>query len=363
MTRWMDSAQAHYKRQEYEQQHPQPTPAGPTTEAEALKEYKALHIVMPETHRREIRELEALAEQNGWEALSTYQTQRQARREAEQQVHAARQQKAVETAAQLSTVNDAIALLHRATAAGDKILADAITKTAAQKGWNMNLKNLADYTADLHNQFADIISGHDALSREWRDPLSSKHVTPGYVKEQTSAETQARKAKLDAILNEANGFVADAQADYDRAYAALTATDGDTNEQLLAEMRATKTWERMQRELTNVDPTSLTDELTRRVATADPNTLRTLIEEMPSFLTGRGIRDADAVVKAAVSARPELADAKARISEAARVQAVVMHDTQHISARLNDITAQDVTPDTWVAYVNPDTAIRGGSHA
>lgn len=358
----MDSAQAHYARQEYEQHHPQPT-AAPTTEAEALKEYKALHIVMPETHRREIRELEALAERNGWNALSDYQARRQARREAEQQAQAAREQKAVETAMQLRTMNDAIALHNRATVAGDKILADAITKTATQKGWNMNRKNLSDYTADLHNQFADIISGHDALSREWRDAVRSKKVAPDYVKEQTSTETQARKAKLDAILNDANSFVADAQSDYDRAYAGLTAITGDTNEQLLAETRATKTWERMQRELTNLDPMKLTDELTRRVATADPNTLRTLIDEMPSFLAGHGIPNADAVVKAAVSARPELADAKARITEAAKVQAVVMHDTQHISDRLSDITDKDITPDAWVAYVNPGTAIGGTNHA
>lgn len=327
MTRWMDSAQAHYKSQEYDRQHPQ-TPTEPTTEAEALRTYRvSLSMKWPwENSNAKIQRLEALARENGWTALEDYRADFNNRLKIHQQRE------------------------REETHANNQ-------KEAAMP------RKLTDYTADLHNQFADIISGHDALSREWRDALSSKNVSREYVKEQTSIQTQARKVQLDAILNEANTFVADAQADYDRAYTALTATSGDTNEQLLAEMRATKAWDRMQRELTNVDPMRLTDELTRRVATADPDTLRTLIDEMPSFLAGRGIPDADAVVKAAVSARPELADAKARINDAAKVQAVVMHDTQHISDRLNDITDKDVTPDTWVAYVNPDTAIGGTNHA
>lgn len=347
---WMDSAQAQHLFGTGE--HDQKKAKTPKTEAEALREYKTAYVVDTPRARKK---LEALAEANGWASLAEYRAGVEARRAASRATEDAKRRDALDAAARITTRQEAIDAYKTAREANNTELARAITQTAKTKGWNIMRKNITEYTTELHDEFTTLITEHNTTSGQWRDDIQKKRITPEYAAEQATAHTTARKERLTKILNDTATYVSDAQQEYDQAYTALITPAGDTNEQLLHEMRATKAWDRIQRELSTAEPTTITVALANRVATADPSTLRAIIEEAPSFLAGRGLDNPEDLVRTLVGKRPELTDAATRITEASKLRDVVTHNANHISKHLDNISANDVDPDNWVAYVNPTT--------
>lgn len=356
---WTDNRQAWQAEQEYRRQNPNEKPDVPETEADALRAYKAQHTLLVPTARatRQRRELEALAEKNGWAALAEFKTKYQERRaayeRAENEERLARQQKADQQVSGITSRLEATQLHEQAVANGDHMLVKTIKRTATEKGWNLMAKNVNDAATELHEQFSGIIASRNAVADVYRDDLRNGRITPEYVAEKTASSIGEQKGRLEQILADATGYLNDAQAEYDNTYRALTTPTGDTNEQLLAEMRATKAWDRIQRELSTLEPGDIATTLANKVTTADPGTLRALIEEAPSFLAGHGVRDADALVRSMVDARPELADARVRIGESTRLRDVVTHNTGRLSKLIDDIAGDATNPDTLVGYVNP----------
>ena len=356
---YMESAAHHYATEAYEREQAREskTPKAPTTEAEALKQYKLSHSVKwPwENKTAQIKRLEALAAEHGWTALSDYKTEIRAQRaELDKQAsdaRGARRATASEKAAHLTNEADAAEQYRAARDNHDSFLANAIKRTAETNGWNMNRPNTTELAAQIHEQYTELLTSRDNAIAPYQADLKAGRITSEYVADQIAASTTERQDRLTAITETVNKYYADAEASYDQAYRSLATPTGDTNEQLLAEMRATKAWERTQREMANIDATGLLGQLSQRVKDADPTTLRVLIEEMPSYLAGRGVPDAPAAVRRAIGQRPELKDANARVTEAAKLRDLTVHNSKQIGDVLNTIAHNDT--DARVAYVDP----------
>lgn len=349
---WMNSARAHHLHEEHTQAEAEATKSADTTETEALRAYKYAHVIDDPRTRRQ---LEAQAKAQGWTSLGEYKSAVDARRTAHAEVNR-------RIAGRITTPEEAARERQKALTNGDKQLASAITETVTERGWTAQMtqasrppKSFEEYAAELNDQLTGLVTAHNTTSAQFRDDLRAKRITSEYVATQTQATATARMEQLNSIRQGVDGYVNEARESYDSAYRALMAATGDTNEQLLAEMRATKAWDRISRELSALPAENLTEGILSRVRDADPGTLRAIIEEAPSFLAGRGLANAEEMVRSLVATRPELSDAHAQVSKATKLRDVVTHNTKHIEEHLNSIGADDVTPDTWTAYVDPTT--------
>lgn len=348
---WMNSAQAHYLREDYERAEAKKEKASaPPTEAEALRAYKAAYVISDPSKRKQ---LEALAQAQGWTSLAEYKTAADARAVAYEA--AARR-----TAESITSPEEATRKRQAALDNGDRQLANAISTTIKER-WNTHMPqnthnpaNFDTYTAQLHEDLMGVVTAHDSASQKWRPELDSKRVTNEYVSEQIKDATEANRAKINDVLEDVKGYLNAAQSDFDQAYKSLTTVTGDTNEQLLAEIRAGKTWERTKQELDALGSDRLYSEALNRIGSADPSTLGIYMQELPSYLASKGINDAADTVRHAVTARPELHEAQARLTKAAKLHTVVQHNAGNIDSRLNAVTNDDTKP-VDIAYVDPTT--------
>lgn len=343
---WMDSAQAKYLAEEYKKTHPEEAPAKLDSEEKALRAYKRERAsVLPD--RKKLRQIEEHAAANGWDSIDTYKRGADERR-------AQYERNAREQATRITTPEEAAAASDKALRYGDRRLYNAINETARTKGWtNMTKpKSIEEYAAEINTALNAVISDHDAISRPWRESLSGRKVTPEYVAEQTGQALAANRSRVEDVLSGVKTHLNEAQATFDQAYRDLTTFSGDTNEQLLAEIRAGKAWDRVRRELDAIDPERLSTDTLNRISSADQATLGTLIQELPSYLASRGLAEANTIVRHGVGARPELADAQARIAKAQRLHDVTIHNVKNMNSRLDTITHNDTTH-ADVAYVDP----------
>lgn len=297
--------------------------AEPQSEAEALKAYRAATRLVPELwDRAKIGRLEALAARNGWDAIEKHRKDREARRAA------------AEHAQRSNTIEDAT-------------------------GRRTMPKSIDEFAQELHDEFDMIVKAHHTQVTRWDDQLATKRVTLEYVQDQTAPTVAPHREHLNTIAEDAEQYVETARAEYSRKVAALTAAKGDTQEQLLAEMRAGKIWDRIQRELANVKDTSaLVNEVIGRVRNADADTLGVLVAEMPSYLTSRGMSDADMLVQSAVhDAHPQLQEAGNHVDAARKLHDVVKYDIGRVSKELDQITGTARDTATLIGYVNPAAVV------
>lgn len=347
-TPWMESAQAHYENQAHEREEARKTTAKtPKTEAEALKLYRRARALKDAAA---LASLEQQAQTNGWNSLAEWRARMD-------EIQARNREIDRRIAARITTQEEAAAQAAKAWKAGDRALHQAIREMAQAQNWSLKMtptpKNTTELAAQIHTEFTELLTSRDNAIAPYQADLKARRITADYVADKLAAGTTERQERLAAITESVSKHYADAEASYEQAYQALATPTGDTNEQLLAEMRASKAWERTQREMANVADTSLLSQLTSRVKDADSTTLRVLIEEMPSYLAGRGIPDASAVVRRAISQRPELADVNARITEAAKLRDVTTHNARHLAEVVSNITPDNTAPDARVAYVDP----------
>lgn len=356
---WHDTAQARHMQEAYNRRQAEAadaaTPSEPATEADALQAYKRAHYLVPELrNRKQIRALEQIAAANGWDSIAEHKQQRADREAAAAERDKIQQRDADERAAMLTTRQEAAALYQSATDNGDTQLATSIKNAANTKGWNLMPTNPADVAAQTHDALMDIISAHDLASVEYRDDLRARRVTPEYVKERLAAGTNTSRARLTELTTQAANYVNDAQADYDALIAGITTTPGDTNAQLLSEIRDGKEWDRQRRELDALPDAKRATALMSRIAHANPDTLRVLMSEAPSYLAANGIADADTLVQSAVhEALPSLKEAQARINEAARLRDTITHDVRLIGNYIDNLSMEDTNTDNILGYVTP----------
>ena len=315
---FMNSAEVRAANAHFDDTHRQAEAVEPQTEAEALKAYRAATLLIPELwDKAKIGQLEALAARNGWDGVEKLKQDRAARR----------------TTAEPQT---------------KKTNRDATRRRTMPK-------SIEDYAAEIHDEFDNIVKAHHAKVTRWGEQIATKKVTREYVREQIAPAIAGHREHLNDIAEGAEKYVESARADYDRKVAALTAVKGDTQEQLLAEMRAGKIWDRIQRELANVKDTgSLANETIVRVRSADAATLGVLVAEMPSYLASRGMSDADMLVQSAIhDAHPDLQDAGDRVTAAGKLREVVTYDIARVSKELDQIdgTARDTA--ALIGYVDP----------
>lgn len=330
-------------------------PGLPTTEDEALTAYKRASALVPELwDRKTMKTLEAHAEQHGWTALADHKAERQRRADAHRDRQAITQRDADERAAQLTHRRDAIELYERALRNDDNQLAQAIQRTAKNKGWNLMTKNTDDLAMQAHINMMTILGQHDAASASYRDALRAGKVTPEYVTELLNDGTTPLREQLEQITAESIAFVDEAQADYDSILIGLTAPTGDINQQLLDEIRAGKEWDRIQRELDALPREKRSFAMVDRITAAKGNTLRTLMAEAPSYLTALGVNDADTLVRSAVhEGNPDLKEAQAQIIAASKLRDLTSHNARLIANRLSTASREDIGREGLDGYVDP----------
>lgn len=341
---WMNTAQAEHMFEDYEREEARKNRLKlPQKEADALPAYRRADA---ETKRA----IEEHARARGWTVIDDWKT-----RITEKMTRVAEINRRI--AARITTQEEAATLAKRAWKNGDRDLHAAIREVAQTKNWSLTMtpapKNTTDLAAETHKQFTELLASRDDAIAPYAADLQAGRITDEYVANQLAPGAAERNERLIAIKESVNQHYAAAEAEYEKAYQSLAATSGDTTEQLLTEMRATKAWERTQRELANLDAIALLSQLNHRVKEADPTTLRVLMEEMPSYLTSRGVPNAADLVRHAIGQRPELADASARMTQAARLRDVTVHNSNKVSEVLNTITASNTGEDARVAYVDP----------
>ncbi len=354
---WMESNQAKALQYAHDKARAEKESRKLATEEKALRAYKRAAIGLS-PDRKLMREIEEHAAANGWESIAAWKRGVEERRayaaRIAQQKDEAERQAVSEQIASITTRQEAIDAYKAARAADNRHLTRAITQAARTNGWNIMTKPLNDYAQELHIELMDVIAQHDTTSRVWRDELNNKRVTPDYVNEQIAGNVTANRDKINDLLTGVQQYVTDAQTEYDNTFQSFVTPTGDTNEQLLAEIRAGKTWDRTQRELSSVPETQITAEVTNRIRNADASTLKVYLEEMPSYLASKGLSNAADVVRTAVQqSRPELQEAQARVTQATKLHDLVSHNARQISERLNTVTPADATPRDLIGYVDP----------
>lgn len=231
---------------------------------------------------------------------------------------------------------------------------------------NIKNRNLA---ASIDTTIKDAARMHHHNARQLADALQHKDVTTDYVKGQIKHDEFV--TKINAQLGRAQRNVEAQQNSYQELLAdTLTIKGASPTEALLAETRATKQWNRLERELTGVDKASALNKIANVISDAakkgDQATLAGIVAEAPSFLRGKGFKDAEAVIESVIRAEePSLAQAHAAIGEAEQVVAVTRYNagaitnglTRSIEGGITEYKIDDVPE--YAAMLDSRTVIRG----
>ncbi|GAA2082379.1 hypothetical protein GCM10009840_18190 [Pseudolysinimonas kribbensis] len=259
-------------------------------------------------------------------------------------------------------VGDAKSALREYTNAvlhGDTIYADAVRKRALKQGWAFG--PLDGVAQRIDNDFHAVIVQFNVTLAQVRDQLAANQITAQYATQQIQAKAAELDTDVDGIVQQADTFTNAAQQMFDAAVGRLTANTGDTNQQLLNEMRIGRAWERLKAEF-NADPSLTAFTITQRISRGDINEVAAVLTELPSYLaaSGRG-RDVDTWMDAIYGnlrdADPVIAAAARDLKQAQRLQLIVAQDARTVRSLLADsglaARSLDSRPGAASGYVNP----------
>lgn len=297
---------------------------------------------------------------------------------------------AAERAATLQTPAEASAAFVLAVNSRDEILTEEILKAGRRAGWLQE----AEIATGAHAVFHDVATRWQATGNAQTvqiDPRQAAaagahsgvgnqaETTRNLNRAVTDANRDLRQKALDnaspqliaalaAVRKTADKHAAAAQTSFEAAWAAIATPTGGINEQLLVEVRSTRAWDRLKRELDAI-PSELNvlAKVGEWIRDADAVTLRVLVEEAESYARSRGISSVDSI-RAAAESRPELAEPKKRRDRAAKLQAVVAFNVVSLTKAIAALppasgTAMAREADQWheplliraAAYVDPRT--------
>jgi len=172
---------------------------------------------------------------------------------------------------------------------------------------------MASKLEELRKQLTDVLNEHEKSVQRHRADLANGHLTrEGY--EAAVARDRDRgqwSAKIDAVDAEISAWMQRAEANTAKARTALTTVDGTATEQLLAETRAMRAWQRWKPVLDTEDPVTALTSVLDGIRTTSGEERRALLEEAPSYLRTRGVADIDEEVdRTLADADPQFGYAK-----------------------------------------------------
>ncbi|BFM23498.1 hypothetical protein CHE218_05400 [Microbacterium sp. che218] len=146
---------------------------------------------------------------------------------------------------------------------------------------------------ELQSILIEAINKHDASVHRHRDRISSGLITEAGYAEAVRAESAiaGTESRVRAVLTELDERQAAAQTAVDREHARVAEpATGTAAEQLLAENRAVRAWERLRTRLSAGNPIMAAFEGLRAVSESTGDERRVIVEELPSFVLGLGQR-------------------------------------------------------------------------
>ncbi|MEV8239462.1 hypothetical protein AB0O90_04450 [Microbacterium testaceum] len=144
---------------------------------------------------------------------------------------------------------------------------------------------------ELRSVLTDAINKHDASVNRHRERVSSGLITAaGYTEAvRADANTAGSEAAVRGVLAELDERETAAQAAVDRERARVTEpTSGTATEQLLAENRAVRAWERLRTRLSAGNPIMAAQDGLRAISEATGDERRVIVEELPAYVIGLG---------------------------------------------------------------------------
>lgn len=200
----------------------------------------------------------------------------------------------------INSRTEANTLLAIAQRDGNRVLVKAVN-ALIEKKWPANKTN---YATNLTNDNTNITN----MLRAWVSntfvqdlALSAREakITNTYRDEQYAIFLNSIGwiDDLNNLATAADKAVATETENLNAAIHELTVSYGNVNERLLNEMRDSKAWERLSRELETLTDQQALARVLENIATSDPDKLRMLITEAPSYLTSRGVENADKYIR------------------------------------------------------------------
>lgn len=266
---------------------------------------------------------------------------------------------ASERAGMLATAEDAIKLLASANKWGDIDLERAVKARAREEGWDLSGRSSGEATRDvaqqLHIDAEGIVTDHKRASQAYIADVDKGRISTDFAVEKLGSDYRDR---LQALKAKAEKNVAVKQQALDAALSRATGTPSGTPEaQLLAEIRAGKAWDRMQRELPTIKNPG--QYFADKVTKGTPDDFRAVIDEAPSYLASIGIPEAQAFIDDAVEAKfPAIKDAQAALKDAGTLQLITRHNVDVLTDRVSRLApSTSIEPMgrelSDIGYVNP----------
>lgn len=233
---------------------------------------------------------------------------------------------------------------------------------------NIQTRNLTtSITKTLNNE----VRAQRERAHAYRDDLKSKRITADFIREKTQHDQFT--AKLQRQATRAANNVNAMQKRYDDMLADRLTMKGDTaTEALLAETRATKTWQRLERDLTGKNNAAQLNILQQRLDTAIKNgdhaTVAAINSEAPHYFNSIGVDDSAHIIEVIIrNGDTELRDAYADITEAKKLHAVTNHNVSMITRDIEQdisrgLDAPNEDIDNMRYYVDPTQAVRNDTH-
>lgn len=254
----------------------------------------------------------------------------------------------------------ALKKLENAIEAGDDILAKAIRKVAEQNNWDIST-TLESAAQKAHDGFQAVLTQYEALANDIDGQLGRGEITVKRADDLFTINSARADGpgQIDAIANQMAKIVASADRITAAEIGKLTATPGTAQDQLLAEMRLTKAWERVRREFDSVpaeNRTGLLSSVLGKLRSAtDPYEVAVILLEGPSYLSVKGVENAqDSINHTLQQIRPEIGAAAAYATAAHQLEVVIMYDARvvrdTISSRAKAIRG------TGYGYADPTSA-------
>lgn len=239
---------------------------------------------------------------------------------------------------------------------GDDNLALAIQEVSADKGWALVTTDFSATATAANDGFVALAADHYAAVRVIQAQRDAGLITDKGAQDQfdRAAKTNDWAGELDAIVAKATIPINTARNAEAMAISRLTTPKGDTNDQLLAEMRLTKAWDRVKNEVkTPIKAGAIpVAALCRKLEAAiDPYEIAAIITEGPSWLLSKGESDGTDLINATLAhIDPLVGNAIAGATSAGRFEATLLYDARVVRQIITTytLTSSDLKAEGYV---------------
>lgn len=263
----------------------------------------------------------------------------------------------------INSRTEANALLAIAQRDGNRVLVKAVN-ALIEKKWPANKTN---YAAKLANDNTQIIN----MLRNWASntyiqelSLASREakITPEYRNEQYTIflTSMGWIDDLNTMAIAAEKILNTETENLNATIHELTVSYGNVNERLLNEMRDSKAWERLRRELDILSPEQALSRVLDDISASDPDKLRMLITEASSYLTSRGIENSNKYIREVlINDIPQVATADATETNADLYRQAIRYNISWAKKNLEllpgaSITAQSISKEAGEVFITPE---------